>query len=85
MKLTINLNWEDPLIDRELDIYYTRLHGEIDLESIQIFRNGHDYTPAFERLVAIHGDLWDDLKESIMSNEDVYEALAEICRPWKYY
>ena len=79
MRLT--LNWNDPMIDKEIRVEYTRSHGEIDLDSIEIFRRGFDYTKAFERLSALHGDLWDDLKDAMMDNEhfEMVEELSDCC------
>lgn len=78
MRIDITLNWERPLIDKEIQIYYYRDAGEIDTDSIEIYRGGCDYTKAFERLSDIHGSLWGELKEAIRDNESpLFEVLSE--------
>ena len=82
MKLDINLNWNDKSglrIDKKITIFYNRLHGEIDTDSIEIFRNGHDMTLAFETLDNMFPNLWDRLKSDIEDNEDdTFDTLNEI-------
>ena len=68
MRLT--LNWDEPMIDKEIEVIYSRLHGEIDTDSISVYRNGRDVTLAFETLDNLFPNLWDRLKSDILDNEN---------------
>ena len=69
MKVTFNPNWNEPTIDKEITVYYERLHGEIDTNSIMVYRNGLDMSLAFETLDNLFPNLWDRLKSDIKDNE----------------
>ena len=69
MNVTFNPNWTKPRIDKEIRVYYERTHGEIDTDSIMVYRNGYDVTLAFETLDNLFPNLWDALKSEILDNE----------------